>query len=73
MLPIVTGAKLAIEILLLGDQLVDPGQILIAQRAQAVGNFFCIDNFRPNEPESVNEWKIDKRTTMLSYAVTRAL
>ena len=58
--PVITGAKLAVEICLPGDQLVDAGQILIAQRPQAVSNISCIGNFRPNEPERVNERKTNK-------------
>jgi len=58
--PVITGAKLVIEVFLVGDQLLDAGQILVAQRPQAVGNVFCIGNFRPDEPERVNERKANE-------------
>ena len=48
--PVITGAKLVIEVFLVGDQLVDAGQILIAQRPQAVSNVFCISRYSPKAP-----------------------
>src|ERR1700730_224578 len=60
MLPVIAVAKIAIEFLLAGNQIVEAREILVAQRAQPIRDCFLIDNFMSHEPEGVNKWKADK-------------
>jgi len=59
-------AKIVIEILFLADQVVDPRQVFIAQFTQTACYSFCFDDFRPNQPQSVNKRKIDKLVPLLA-------
>ena len=63
---VIAMAKIVIEIFLLADQVVDLGQVFIAQRAQTVCDQFYVDHFRPNQPKGVDERKTRKLVPLLA-------
>src|SRR5690348_13413267 len=48
------------------DHFVKVSKVFIGQRSQTVRDLFCIGDFRPNQPECVNEWKPGESLPLLA-------
>jgi len=64
--PVIATTKIVIEFVLFGDQLINVGEIFVAQLAQAFRYGLGIANLRPNQPERVHERRTDEFVPLLA-------